>query len=281
MLGKFKYSDAEIEASAKLYTQRNHWKHSVHGLLYRAALLRYGGGTSDFFTRITAHMDAPSNPYSDSVYAYAVEFGDRHAYVGISGRAEGRRWEDHQRRGPVARHIRKQPGVAVRFIILERGLNTATAKAREAFWQADYLDKEWTPLWRIKTPAGSLGSVPTVTYEQCRVCASLCKTRKEFFDRYQSRYRIAKRHGWYEEITRHMPTDLEARQAQARRNSAKPVTQATRRKQRLAKLGRKRTALVASHAARKSYSTPPPPSPPRESQTSLAPEPSVPDIPQR
>jgi predicted GIY-YIG superfamily endonuclease len=243
--GKFRYTDAEIERVAKDYRQRNHFKRGARPY-YQAALTRYGGSQSDFFTCITAHMDAPSNPYSDSVYAYVVEFDDRHAYVGISGRVEGRRWEDHQRRGPVARHLKKQPDVGVKFTILERGLNAASAKAREAYWQADYLDKEWTPLWKIKTPAGSLGSVPTVTREQCRACAALCRTRKEFFDRYQSRYRISKRNGWYEEITRHMPTDLEARQAQARKNSSRPVSDATRQKQRLAKLGKKKPSILSA-----------------------------------
>ena len=258
MKGKFRYPDAEIEAAAKLYTQRNHFKRGPHGHLYRAALLRSGGCFSEFFIRITAHMDAPSNPYRGSVYAYVCEFADRHAYVGLSATKEGNRWAGHMRPdSPVKKHIDAHHGVPYEFKVLERGINVATRRAKENFWKDTYIDNDWTPLWDVKNPDGSLGSIPTVTKEQCAVCANQCATLGEFFRLYQSRYRIAKKHGWFEEITSHMPRDLSQKAGMRNIESVneRPISEETRAKMSEAKVGRTlspehRAKLAAANRAR-------------------------------
>lgn len=241
MKGKFKYTGAEIEAAAKLYQHRNQWKRGPHGRLYSAGRNRYGAN-SERWKALTAHMRPPINPFREACYlVYVCEFEDRHAYVGITCDKDTR-WGNHLRRGPVFRHHQRQPGVPYQFREVQTGITREEAQTREQFWKDTYLDNEWTPLWSVVTPDGSLGSVPSITKAQCAACAALCTTRGEFLRRYQSRYKIAKKRGWYEEITSHMPTDLEARQAQARKNAAKPVTEATRARQRASALARAHSA---------------------------------------
>jgi len=240
--GKFKFSDAEIEAGAKLYTERGRFKNGPHGRLYEAGRRRHGI-YSDFWKRITAHMEAPRNPYGGDIYAYVVAFEDMHAYVGISCRAEGVRMDDpadgHLVKGPVFRHLQKHPGIKYEFHVIEPSVAYADKRDREGYWQAHFISEGWTPLWNPKTIPGSLGRIPTVTKEQCAACARLCKERTEFLRRYQSRYKIAKKRGWYDEITTHMRSNDDARRELCRKLAARPVSQVTRDRQSAAKLGRK------------------------------------------
>jgi len=225
------YTDEEIASAFKKYTTLNGIKHGPHGNFYKIALHRYGHGSAKW-REITAHMTPPVIFTGHEIYVF--EFADRSAYVGQTRRKD-RRFDDHEKTGPVKQHIDANPGITYELKILEAGLLSDAVKEREAFWQQKYLDDGWKPLWDTTRPAGGQGGFSLLTKAACAEAAAQCKTRNEFWVRFQARAKRAKKMGWYDEITAHMLATV-------------PVSEETRRKQ--SESAKKRVRTEEQEAAR-------------------------------
>jgi hypothetical protein len=200
MLGNkhnLKYTDDDLIASAQPYRHKIDWK-NADLQRYKMCSLR-----PEVFARATAHMTPKAHPYSGSYVVYVYEFADRHAYVGHTFQPAIRRTM-HMQRGPVLQHMAVCPDYS--YKVVEDGLNSPVESAKaEAHWQAKYLEQGWMPLWTAK--AGGLGAVHVAKWSREAVMAEARKyqTRQEWIDKSQMSYRIAKREGWFDEASAHMP----------------------------------------------------------------------------
>ena len=234
------WTEDELVQIGKQYQHKGDWKRSPirsHRMAYQAA---YRGNSPEVFARATAHMTPKAHPYSGSYIVYAYEFADRHAYVGHTFQPSLRRTM-HMQRGPVLLHMAACPDYS--YKVLEDGINSPVESAKaEASWQAKYLADGWTPLWTAK--AGGLGTVQVVRWTKENVMAEArkYKTRQEWIDKSQMSYRIAKREGWFDEASAHMPKRVLGVGLGGK------ASLETREKQRQAKLGV--TQSVAHRAAR-------------------------------
>lgn len=193
---RWKYSDEDLMASAAQFQHRAEWKHEANQH-YQAACWR---GIVD---KCCAHMTPAASPYAGDYVVYAFEFADHYAYVGLTFRERARHYM-HMQRGPVREHMKVCPEYV--YKILERGIISPEAVTEvEARWQAKYIEDGWIPLYKNK--AGGLGSllVSKWTKEAVMAEAKKYKTRQEWIDNSQLSYRIAKREGWYDEASAHMP----------------------------------------------------------------------------
>lgn len=193
---RWKYSDEELMASAEQFKHRSEWKLGANQH-YRAAQIR---GLLD---KCCAHMTPAANPYASDYIVYAYEFADRHVYVGLTFR-KALRHTLHMQRGPVREHMRLCPEYA--YKVLEHGIaDPNLVGGVENRWQAKYIADGWLPLWKNK--AGGLGTIQVQkwTKEAVMAEAKKYKTKQEWIDKSQMSYRIAKREGWFDEASAHMP----------------------------------------------------------------------------
>jgi hypothetical protein len=192
----WRYSDEDLIASAAQYKHRSEWKKNANKH-YQAAFWR---GILD---KCCAHMSRAVSPYSGDYVIYAYEFEDRHVYVGLTFLPAFRKTM-HKLRGPVALHAAICSNYAHKQ--LETGLPTPDAAAEaESKWIEKYRADGWTILNQNK--AGGLGSLQKTKWTKEAVFAEAkkYKTRQEWIDKSQMSYRIAKREGWFDEASAHMP----------------------------------------------------------------------------
>lgn len=194
--GKYKYSNEELIEAAKPFKHRGQWKRADYSR-YQAALWR---GIMD---KCCAHMVPAANPYHGDYVIYAYEFTDRHAYVGLTFRSVERQ-QMHRVRGPVHAHAKVCQEYA--FKIVERDLATPQLAAlAEQKWTEAYRIDGWTLLNSFK--AGGTGSVLKTKWTKESVVAEAKKyqSKQEWIDNSQFTYRLAKREGWFNEASAHMP----------------------------------------------------------------------------
>jgi len=190
------YLDEEVATSAAKFQHRNDWK-VAEPHYYQAALRR---GLMD---KVATHMIPKANPYSGSYIIYAYEFADRHAYAGLTFLGKARHAQ-HMTRGPVFRHTQVCP--TYEYKIVEKGLaSPVEAAAAEGKWIKHYTDAGWSMLNTAR--AGGLGTINIGkwTKEAILAKANEFKTRKAWYLGSQYTYSLAKREGWFEEATAHMP----------------------------------------------------------------------------
>lgn len=229
---RHRWTDEEIVVVAKKYKHRGDWKRSKDGndsAAYQTALRR-----PEVFGRATAHMTFKAHPYSGSYVIYAYEFTDNHAYVGHTFLPKVRHTE-HMCKGPVHDHFSICSTYA--YKILEEGLASPDDSGRlEGEWQTKYLKAGWTPLWSAK--AGGIGSVAhnKWTKEAVLADAQKYKTKQEWIDKNQTTYRLAKREGWFDAASAHMPKRVLGI------GVGRKVSQSAKDKMRQAKIGVKQSA---------------------------------------
>lgn len=199
--GRIIHTDEDIAAAFKRHTTLGAVKRGSDSRYYKTALDRYGHGSKEWNT-ITAHMEPPNKFGGPNHSVYVFEFSDNHAYVGQS-QVISKRMSDHLISGPVFEHIRDNPGVTYCTKILEAGITAKTVGKREAHWQKAYADAGWTKLWTAH--AGAMGRFASVTFEDAKRVAASCKTRCEFWDNHQAVAKTARKRGWFDEITQHLP----------------------------------------------------------------------------
>lgn len=221
---RLKYSDDDLIASASRYKHKSDWK--------AADLRRYSMCSlrPEVFARATAHMTPKAHPYSGTYIVYVYEFTDHHVYVGLTFRPEIRH-ALHMQRGSVRDHMRVCPDYT--YKIVEKGIASPDLVGDvERRWIGHYVTGGWILL--NKASGGGLGTVQVTKWTKEAVMAQALKykTRQEWIDNSQMSYRIAKREGWYEEASAHMPTRVLGI------GTGREVSQSTRDKQRQAKLGK-------------------------------------------
>ena len=226
-----KYTDEQIKEVAKKYSTRKDFKKGPDKALYSTGIRRHKA-ESEFWKRITAHMEASINPYHDKCYViYAIEFASKHAYVGLSSDFDTR-LKNHKNTGPVAKFIRSNPEDPYTHRFLEENLYQEEASAREGPWQLRQQVEGWRPLWNLKNRPGSLGSIPKLhTFSEILEKAKSYTSRSQFQIENSGMVRFAKHKGWYEEIMLVLPHNREAAREQQRKLAARPVSDATRAKQ--------------------------------------------------
>jgi hypothetical protein len=192
-----RYSDEELTQAAKPYQHRGDWK-KADKLHYDAAWRR---GLLD---KCCTHMTPAANPYAGDYVIYAYEFADRHAYIGLSF-VSAERHSQHQVRGPVFAHAILSCQDYVHKIV-ERDIPTPQdAVAAEQKWIDQYKAQGWIMLNKAK--AGGTGAVNKQKWDKESVCAEARKyaTKQEWIDKSQFTYRLAKKMGWFDEASAHMP----------------------------------------------------------------------------
>jgi len=227
------YSDEDLLASARKFQTRGEWKLQDRNACEMARL-------RPIWDECVAHMRPAANPFAKDYTVYAYEFSDRHVYVGLSVVPENRKLA-HASRGPVFSHTLLCSDPV--YKTLATGLSFTEAIAAEGEWQADYETKGWLALHKAK--AGSLGSIKTAskwTKEAVLADAKRFATKQAWIDGSQGSYRIAKREGWFEEASAHMPKRVLGIGAGV------PKTADAKEKMRQAKLGRPQS--VAAKAAK-------------------------------
>jgi len=223
---RHQWTEDEIIAVAANYKHKGDWKRSsdrLHSAAYQATFRRPG-----LLVRASAHMTPKSSPYSGSYIIYAFEFTDSHAYIGLTF-TPAARFAQHMARGPVFEHIKICS--AYTYKILRSGLNSPQeAIEHERHWIKWY-QKDWILL--NAAPGGGLGTVQLTKWTRESVIAEARKyaSKQEWIDSSQFTYRLAKREGWFDEASAHMPRRVLGI------GVGRKVSQATRRKQRQAKLG--------------------------------------------
>lgn len=190
------YTDQDLLDSARRYQTRGEWKLHDKNACQMARL-------RPIWDECVAHMRPAANPFATDYTIYAYEFSDGYAYVGLTVVPENRKMS-HASRGPVFNHTRICPSPVYKALIT--GLSFTDAIAAEGKWQAAYKEKGWLGLHKAK--AGSLGSIKTASKwskEAIMAEARKYKTKQAWIDGSQMSYRIAKREGWFEEASAHMP----------------------------------------------------------------------------
>lgn len=198
--GWSKYSDADICRIALNYEHKGDWKRSnvrSDAAAYQAALNR-----PEVFLKATQHMTPKASPYSHSYYVYACEFEDRHVYVGLSFRST--RKSEHTVRGPVREHAAVCPNYAFK-VVQDSIAAPSEVQLAEKAWMERYASEGWTLLNQNR--AGGLGTVRAVKWTKEAVLAEARKyaTKQAWINGSQASYRIAKREGWFDEASAHMP----------------------------------------------------------------------------
>lgn len=247
---KFVHTLEDLTAAFKRNSSLNAVKRGLDSRFYRTALERYGVDSPEW-KAMTAHM-SPHGYGGPNHVIYAIEFSDRCAYVGQT-LDPSRRFKDHiLEKGPVSGHILSHPGVTHEIKLLETNLHAKAAQEREAYWQRSYKTAGWVPLWTAR--AGGLGRFTSTTKEEAHQVALLCKTRNEFWTRFQTIAKLARRRGWFDEITAHLPdlapTSEETRQRQSEAALARPQ----KSPEHMAKMSE---ASVASFAKKREFKVPP------------------------
>ena len=240
-------TDEQVAAAFKRHPQLGKVKRGPDASFYRLAGYRYGHG-SPTWQAITAHMEPPINFGRHAIYAF--EFSDRHAYVGQTANTK-RRFADHLKKGPIQAYVAANPAVTHTIKILEVDVHPSLVGAREGHWQAHYIVDGWIPLWDTTCKPGGLGCInPEATKAGAHRAALLCTTRNEFWTRFQTHAKRARKNGWYGEITAHMPAVApvsdETRARQSAAAAARPVDP-----ERLAKMTAARQRNVAARQATK------------------------------
>jgi hypothetical protein len=229
----FKWAEAELIASARRHKARGAWRKADFNA-WQAAKNR------GIFDECVAHMLPAANPFAADYSVYANEFSDAHCYVGLTVQPDVRK-ATHACRGPVFDHAQKT-GLVPCFRILQSGLTFQEVGSAENTWQSKYERRGWHPLHTAR--AGSLGSIKTKsrwTREAVLAEARKYKTKQEWIDKSQMSYRIAKREGWFDEASAHMPKRVLGIGAGVAK------TAEAREKMRQAKLGK---SLSAGHRAK-------------------------------
>lgn len=229
---KHAWTDEEIIQVAAKYEYKGDWKRSsvrIDSAAYQTALTR-----PEVFARATAHMTPKASPYSGDYVIYAYEFTDRHVYVGLTFLPKSRH-ATHMCRGPVFEHQKICQTFA--YKIIEEGLSDpSSVQAAEKRWIEYYTNSGWTMI--NSHEAGGLGSVAHNKWTKETVLAKAreFQTRKAWYLGSQFTYGLAKREGWFDEATAHMPRRVLGIGA------GRTVSAETREKQRQAKLGVKQSA---------------------------------------
>jgi predicted GIY-YIG superfamily endonuclease len=216
----------ELKTSAAKFQHRSDWK-KAYPQHYQAACRR------KLLIKVAPHMIPKVHPYSGSYVVYTFEFTDKHAYIGHTFRPTAR-FSQHLQRGPVYEYFKVCPTYTYK-ILAEKLASPVESAQYEKQWIVKYATDGWTML--NKHEGGGLGTIEVVKWTKESVIAEARKypNRQAWIDGSQVSYRIAKREGWFEKASAHMPKRILGI------GKGRKFTRAHRRKLSNAKLGTKQS----------------------------------------
>ena len=135
-------------------------------------------------------------------FIYAYEFSDNQVYVGLTYNIKQRK-RRHKESGTVFNHIQKT-GIIPRFkqLIVEPVLVEKAVLLEEKYLN-DYIEQGWTPLNKAKT--GGIGGGKTKwDFNKIQEVALKYTNKSDFNKDYSWACVIARKRGWFDEITSHM-----------------------------------------------------------------------------
>lgn len=189
-----KFTKEECHEEAKKYIRRiDFMKKSPH---HYSWAIRHG-----FMKDICSHMERQGNLQRRKIYVF--EFVDHHAYVGLAQYPKSREHQHlKEERSAVYKYIKKTGSDYV-FKELTDFLSKEEAAIQEDFWIQEYANQGWVMI--NKKPGGDLGYGPQkYTKEVCAEEAKKYQHRADFKRGNSILYNYASRHGWLEEICKHM-----------------------------------------------------------------------------
>jgi predicted GIY-YIG superfamily endonuclease len=187
-----------VERIAKKYKTKKEFMNDYGGA-YNWALSHL---TEDEFKKIFSHFNKIGNMHKRMIYVF--EFPDKSVYVGLTFNPD-KRFNEHM----------NQINSAVRKYVELTGLQPTFKKVTDYMTQEDAVNSEeavekkyrnegWKILNVKKT--GALGSIIAKwNFDTVKDEALKYKTRGEFSKKSPSAYGAAKKNGWYEKVTEHMP----------------------------------------------------------------------------
>ena len=135
---------------------------------------------------------------------YAFEFPNKTCYIGLTYNFDKRYVEHTQEKGAVFNYIQQHENVVFEFKKLSEYIDPEEAAKLEAETIEKYKLEGWILLNRVK--AGGLGSTRRIwNKEKCKLEALKYKTRGQFQYEEAGAYNAAKKNGWFDEITSHIP----------------------------------------------------------------------------
>jgi hypothetical protein len=232
---RHQWTDEELVAAAAKYQHKGDWKRS--GSARDSAAYQVAQARPEVFKLATAHMTPKASPYAGTYRIYAFEFADRTAYIGLTFRDLAVRKAEHASRGPVFEHLHHCPDYELKEVA--SGINTPEGVVQA---ERDWIGKYKVEGWRMlnQNEGGGLGTVRVKQWTKELVVEEAKKysTRKQWAVNSRNTYNTAKREGWFDEASAHMP------KRELGVGLGRKVSAATRRKQREAKLGK---SLAKAH----------------------------------
>jgi len=185
------YTKEECRSEALKYKSREAFKN--YAPQHYDCAYRYG-----ILTEICSHMVGSSN----NRFVYVFEFEDHHAYIGLSCFPR-KRHKQHltERNSTVFKHI-KETGSNYIFKVLT-DTSVKDAVQQEISWLKKYKDNGWILLNKERDELANDGS-PKYTVEYCKRIASRYSRRSSFQKGSHLIYNYAFRHGFLDEICKHM-----------------------------------------------------------------------------
>jgi len=187
----------KLKMVAALYLSRKEFRKNNHA----AYITCEKAGLMDV---CCSHMKRLGNLTKRCIYAF--EWSNNYAYIGLTYNVE-RRYSDHIKEGPVCNHIKDFFHVGFKFTVLSDYMDQECAARLEAETIKTYEQNGWILLNKAK--AGSLGSSHRKwTKEKCAEKALEYKTKNKFKREAPGAHSSAKKNGFLEEITSHMPENV-------------------------------------------------------------------------
>ena len=143
------------------------------------------------------HMKIIGNKYNKCIYAY--EFLDNHVYIGLTYNIDNRKYDHKTNKNSSVYKFIQKINLEPKIIKLTDYIPVNEAIEKEDYWVNVYKNNNWIILNRIKT--GAIGSkLEILTKEYCDNLAKTCKSRTDFFDRYNGAYRKSLKNHWIDEF---------------------------------------------------------------------------------
>ena len=155
--------------------------------------------------RILTEISACMCASGKARYVYVFEFEDHHAYIGLSCSPQ-RRYKQHltDKKSTVYKHIKESGRKLVFKVLTDGAFDNAVQK--EIQWIKHYKDDGWILLNKELDELANDGS-PKYTYDYCEMVAKRYTHSQSFRRSNTLVYNYAVRHGWLDEICKHMDKD--------------------------------------------------------------------------
>ena len=160
---------------------------------------------------ICSHMVYLGDRYNRGIYSYKIEYNNKkYAYSGLTCNFERRHKEHlkningiHKIKCTIDTFCRENNIKLPMYEIAYDYMDVNNAKLKE-YENMVELDKQGYIILNKSKCGGLGGNLSELTKEKCQELSLLCKTRKEFYKKYNSAYKLSGKNNWLDEICSHM-----------------------------------------------------------------------------